>query len=79
MPENEMPIHPGKIIYLNGNTDEVIREMPIEDVPSNMRYVETDDGFVPVVKVIATTVDNQRFIRQYGPNDEFLSETIQTK
>jgi hypothetical protein len=73
------PEHPGKIIYIDGNSNEVLREQNIEDVPESLHYVQTDKGLVPVVKVVATTYENRRFIRQYGPDDEFLSETVQIK
>lgn len=71
------PKHPGKIVYLDGNTQKVTTTLDVAQVPEAMRFVKTDKGLVPVVKVVAFTSGNQRIIKEYGPNDAMLRSTIQ--
>lgn len=73
------PEHPGKIIYLDGNTQQVVSEANIEDVPESLRFAESADGFIPIVKVIATVVGDRRYIREYGPDGQLLRSTIQVR
>lgn len=72
-PEN----HPGTIVYLDGNTGEITATCDIADVPEAMRFVQTETGWVPVVKVIAFVTDDRRVIREYGPGDVELRSTLQ--
>ncbi len=72
----EEPKHPGKIIFVDGATNQVTNEMDASEVPFNIRFVETEKGLVPCVKVVSYEAEKQRYIRQYGPNDEFLMSTL---
>lgn len=72
------PRHPGFIVYVDGDTKEESRE-PISAVPESLRFAETEDGEVPVVKVVSFLEGNRRIIREYGPNDQFLRSTVQIR
>ena len=48
----EEPKHPGKIIFVDGATNQVTEEMDASEVPFNIRFVETDKGLVPCVKIV---------------------------
>ncbi|MEQ9498408.1 MAG: hypothetical protein RIT81_16155 [Deltaproteobacteria bacterium] len=71
--------HPGKIVYVDGNTQQVVMERPIADVPRDMHYVKTKAGLVPIVRVVATTTGDHRSIVEYGPDGEALRRTEQLK
>jgi hypothetical protein len=75
----QRPQHPGTIVYVDGNTNTVVRETPASEVPESVRYAETDQGWVPVVRVVATTSGDQRFVREYGPAGELLRSTVQVR
>jgi hypothetical protein len=71
------PTHPGSITYVDGDTHHE-QVMPIAQVPPALRFVANAQGQqVPVVRVVATIVGSQRYLREYGPNDEFLRATVQ--
>lgn len=65
------PPHPtGRIIYYDGNTDTVVDETPILEVPEHMRFVYLKDGdivpdpdeadeIVPIVAVYRFTTDER--------------------
>lgn len=74
---DNMPEHPGKIVFVDGLTQEVTQEVVAFEVPLNIRFVETDAGYIPVVKIVNFTTKDKNIIRQYGPNDELLQSTIQ--
>jgi hypothetical protein len=73
------PQHPGTIVYVDGNTNAVVREGPAADVPESVRFADTEQGRVPVVRVVATTAGDQRFVREYGPAGELLRTTVQVR
>lgn len=73
------PAHPGKITYIDGNTNKVVSTDDVAKVPESLRFADTPAGRVPVVKVIATVAGDQRTIREYGPKDELLRSTVQLK
>jgi len=81
VPPNQLPPHPGKIAYysIEDGKQRLVSERSVNDVPDTARYAQTSHGMVPVVKVVATTTGNQRFIREYGPQDEFLRATTQLR
>ena len=74
---SNMPEHPGKIIFVDGLTQEVTKEVLASEVPFNIRFIETEDGFVPVVKIVNFATEDRNIIRQYGPNNELLQSTVQ--
>lgn len=67
--------HPGQIVYVDGDTGEVTSVRDVARVPESMRA----RGGVPVVKVVATKRGDERTIREYGPDDELLSSTVQRR
>jgi hypothetical protein len=77
MSEANVPEHPGKIVFIDGLTQEVTDEMLASEVPFSIRFVETETGLVPVVKIVSFTTEQQRIIRQYGPDDQLLQSTVQ--
>lgn len=73
------PHHPGTIVFVDGNTDRVVATDRVEDVPPQMRFVETPAGLVPVVRVVAFTAGDERTIREYGPAGQLLRSTLQRR
>jgi hypothetical protein len=73
----DAPKHPGKIVFVDGITQQVVKERSASEVPFNVRFIETEDGLVPVVKIVNFTTLEQQIIRQYGPDDQLLSSTVQ--
>ncbi|QRN97492.1 hypothetical protein JRI60_52685 [Archangium violaceum] len=73
------PKHPGSIQYIDGKTQQVTQTVDIAEVPANLRFAETPEGLVPVVKVVALQEGNQRIIREYGPEGQFLRSTVQVR
>ncbi len=71
--------HPGSITYVDGNTDSIVAECPVSEVPESGRFVDTGKGLVPVVRVVATSAGDQRFVREYGPAGELLRTTVQVR
>lgn len=74
---DNMPEHPGKIVFVDGMTQEVTKEVMASEVPFNIRFIETEAGYIPVVKIVNFATEDRNIIRQYGPNDELLQSTIQ--
>jgi hypothetical protein len=71
--------HPGKIEFVDGNKNEVIKVVTAEEVPEQFRFAPTTTGLVPVTRVVATTVGDERTIREYGPDGQLLRSTIQLR
>ncbi len=71
--------HPGTIVFVDGKTQEITDTMKAAEVPESIRFVETAEGRVPVVKIVEITTDKERFIHFYGPDDQFLKSTIQVR
>ena len=51
--------------------------MSASEVPFGIRFVKTEAGLVPVVKIVNITTDRQQTIRQYGPEGQLLRSTVQ--
>jgi|JI10StandDraft_1071094.scaffolds.fasta_scaffold1282300_2 hypothetical protein len=77
MAQTNFPKHPGKISFINGITQEIREEVDATTVPESIRFVESDTGWVPVVKIVDITTETQRTIRQYGPEGQLLRSTVQ--
>jgi hypothetical protein len=73
---SEQPRHPGTIVYVDGDTGEETTE-DAAAVPESLRFAETEEGLVPVVRVVARTAGDRRYIREYGPDGELLRSTTQ--
>jgi hypothetical protein len=76
---SSQPHHPGKIVYIDGNTNDVTETLEISEVPENLRFAPTEKGLVPIVRVVAYTSGDQRIIREYGPENVLLRSTVQLK
>ena len=79
MTQSNTPTHPGKIIFIDGVTQEITAEKSAAEVPSRIRFVETPQGRVPVVKIVNFTTEDKRTIRQYGPEGQLLKSTVQMR
>ncbi len=73
------PKHPGSIQYIDGQTQQVTHTANISEVPASLRFAETPQGLVPVVKVVAHQEGDRRIIREYGPDGQFLRSTVQVR
>lgn len=73
---SEPPRHPGTIVYVDGDTGAETEE-DASALPESLRFAETDEGLVPVVRVVARTAGDRRYIREYGPDGELLRSTTQ--
>jgi hypothetical protein len=72
-----MATHPGTITYIDADA-KTEKVLPIAQVPEDKRFAKNGKGELkPVVRVIARIAGDQRFIRELGPGDEFLRETVQ--
>lgn len=71
--------HPGKILYVDADGKKADHEKDASAVPESVRFVETADGLVPVVKVVKQTLGDTRVIRQYGPDGGLLRSTTQVR
>jgi hypothetical protein len=69
--------HPGTIVFIDGDTSEVIDTMSAAGLPDTMKFEETPEGTVPIVKVVAFTGGDIRRILEYGPQDQLLRATTQ--
>jgi hypothetical protein len=70
--------HPGTITIMED--ERVIAVRKVDEVPEEARFADTPAGPKPVVKVVMRMMsETTREIVEYGPNDERLRSTIQTK
>ena len=70
--------HPGTIEFVDGTTGQVTREERAEDVPESIRFAGGSDGELrPVTRIVITESGDQREIRSYGADGEFLTVTYQ--
>ncbi len=68
-----MRAHPGKVVYVDGASGRVVRELDAAEVPEAQRFA----GDAPVVKVVATVMGEQRAVREYGVGGVLLRSTLQ--
>ena len=73
------PNHPGKIVFIDGNTGKIVSEDDASTVPESIRFANTPNGKVPVVKVVSLVEGDQRSIKEYGPSGELLRTTLQRR
>mgnify|MGYP001184563251 CR=1 FL=1 len=71
--------HPGKIVYVDGNSGRTLSVDDAERVPRALRFVPTPLGPVPVVRVVSAIVGNQQLVHAYGPDGELLRSTVQRR
>lgn len=71
--------HPGKILYVDADGEKADHEKDASEVPESVRFVETPEGLVPVVKVVKQTNGDVRVIRQYGADGGLLRSTTQMR
>lgn len=64
--------HPGTIQLVDGETDEVIEHLNAGELPDEAKWEETDDGWVPIVRVVTSEAGGVRRLRMYGPDGALL-------
>lgn len=71
---------PEKIVFINGVTGEVRKEVDFRDVPPSISFAKSKDGIsTPVVKIVDVESGDNRTIKQYGDNDVLLRTTFQRR
>jgi len=71
------PVHPGSITFVDERGESV---EPAAKVPESIRFAKNRDGQLePVVRVVATTMGDQRTIREYGEDGGLLRSTVQIR
>ncbi len=73
------PEHPGRVVFVDGNTQEVIREADAAELPQSIAFVELEGRLEPVVRIVSFTDESQRIIRQYGADGALLLSTVQIR
>jgi hypothetical protein len=72
--------HPGTITFVDGLTGETTSVAPVEEIDPSLRFLPgADGGLRPVVRVEITTEGDHRTLREFGPGDELLRSTFQTR
>lgn len=71
--------HPGKIVYVDGNSGRTLSVDDAERVPRAQRFAATPRGPVPVVRVVSAVCGNQQLLHAYGPDGELLRSTVQRR
>lgn len=74
-----LPPHPGFIVYLEAPSMREVRRLPVTQVPDELRFAQTPEGWVPVVKVVAQTDGDRRTLSEFGPDDQLLRTTTQRR
>lgn len=69
--------HPGEIVFIDGNTGNIVSRENAKLLPEALVFAETARGKVAIVKVVAHTQGDRREIFEYGENDELLRTTMQ--
>lgn len=75
----DQPSHPGRITFVDGNTQEITREADLSEVPQGIAFVEVDGRIEPVVRIVTFTDEDRRIIRQYGADGSLLLSTVQVR
>jgi hypothetical protein len=69
---------PDTILFINGLTSEITKEVNFADVPETIRFAPNASGEIePVVKIVEISNGNQRIIRQMGRGGIVLKSTVQ--
>jgi hypothetical protein len=76
MPRSEAPAHPGMIIIVDGETNEVVDMVRAADLPEGARFQRTEKGLIPIVKLVAKGDCERRMLLAYGPGGELLRSTV---
>jgi hypothetical protein len=75
--------HPGKISYYEldpvTKQEKLTSTVEIDKVPEAMRFGDTPEGLIPIVKVVMIPGDKFREIIEYGPKNQFVRNTIQIR
>lgn len=66
------PTHPGTVVFYDADKDEITDEADAATLPDSMKFEETDEGLVPIVRVVLFTREDRQIIASYGPNGELL-------
>lgn len=78
--EQPLPAHPGKIVYVDGYTDAVTAEFDAEAFPEDLRFIDTDSGPQPLVRIVEYAKDKITEQYLYGPDGDLLmTRTLATE
>lgn len=69
------PQHPGTIQIVDGRTQKFISVDPLRAVPEQHHFVPGPEGLVPVLKIVITTREGRRTVREHGPAGRLLRTT----
>ncbi len=71
--------HPGEIVFIDGNTGNIVSREDARQLPEALVFAETAGGKVPIVKVVAHTHGDRREIMEYGADGALLRTTMQRR
>lgn len=72
------PRHPGTIVFAEaGKKEEQVKQA--SEVPESIAFVREGGALVPVVRVVAEVIDDQRIIKSYGADGRVLQTTYQRR
>lgn len=75
-----LPEHPGTVEWIDGTSGELLRRDAAADVDEGIRYAPDAEGRPqPVVRIVVTTVGDQREIEQVGQDGTVLMRTYQVR
>lgn len=70
--------HPGTIVFAEiGGASE--RSLRVEEVPHSVAFVQEAGVEVPVTRVVAQVVGDQRLLKSYAADGRLLSTTTQRR
>jgi hypothetical protein len=71
-------VHPGKITMVNAD-DGTSKVLEASQVPEAVRFVNTPEGRLPIVRIVSSTSGDKRTIQEYGTEGQMLRSTVQTR
>jgi hypothetical protein len=76
MRDKETP-HPGRIVFVDAATGQIVDEAKASELPPEVCFVHTDDGWVPVVKFVLRREGRRRELLSYGPEEQLLASSTE--
>jgi hypothetical protein len=73
----QQPKHPGTVQFVDGETNTVVNEVDAATLPDSIRFEQTRDGYLPVVKVVAFAEGEGRRLLAYGTGGRLLRSIVQ--
>jgi hypothetical protein len=76
VPRMKLPAHPGRIEFVDESTG-ATTVTAASEVPATVAYVQRNDVWIPVTRVVAVTEGKRRTILSYGEDGTLLSSLAQ--